>query len=269
MQSSEVPTKFPIAFASSALPAYIQAVPQTYNSAIPGSFGLDVGSPPETFQDPSVGGIAPLGEYFNGLMNQTTACLRWIQAGGVFKRDAAFQAAIGGYPLGAILKAASFSAFWISTAENNVVNPDTGTLTAPATGWAVLQPGTYPWGQITGAPTFTLEAEFTGGNHSLATNGYQKFPGGLMLQWCETPLSSVSDQISTITYPTPFPGSPGVVFAPTISVIDATLTAGSASNQIIGGIQSYGLSSCNVILGQNGGGARNITVKLKVEGRWV
>jgi hypothetical protein len=269
MQSSEVPTKFPIAFASAANPAYIQAVPTTYNSAIPGSFGLDLGSPPETFQDPSIGGIAPLGEYFNGLMNQTTACLRWIQAGGVFKRDAAFQTAIGGYPLGAILKAASYSAFWISTAENNTVNPDTGTLTAPASGWAVLQPGTYPWSQITGAPVFTLESEFTGSNHSLVTNGHQKWPGGMMDQWCDTPLSAVSNQVSTLTYPLPFPGSPGVVFKPRVDVLDATLNAGSSSNFIQATVISYGLTSCQVAFGQNGGGARNITAHLEVRGRWV
>jgi hypothetical protein len=212
MQSSEVPVKFPIAFASAANPAYIQAVPQTYNSAIPGSFGLDLGSPPETFLDPASGGIAPLGEYFNGLMNQTTACLRWIQAGGVFKRDAAFQTAIGGYPLGAILKAASYSAFWVSTAENNMVNPDTGTLTAPATGWSVLQPGTYPWSQITGAPNFTLESEFTGGNHSLAPAGFQKLPGGLIFQWGSY-TAAASDTAYTISLPTTFPNTHFAAFA--------------------------------------------------------
>jgi hypothetical protein len=132
-----------------------------------------------------------------------------------------------------------------------------------------MQPGTYPWSQITGAPTFTLESEFTGSNHSLTTNGYQKFPGGLMEQWCETPLSSVSNQVTTITYPTPFPASPGVVFAPTLTVIDATLSAGTSSNQILACIQSYGLTGCNVVLGQNGGGARNITLKLRVGGRWA
>lgn len=203
MQSSEVPTKFPIAFASAADPAYIQAVPVNYNSAIPGSFGLDLGSPPETFLDPSVGGIAPLGEYFNGLLNQTTACLRWIQAGGVFQRDAAFQTQIGGYPRGAILKAASVNAFWVSIAENNVVNPDSGTLTAPASGWEVLQPGTYPWSQITGAPTFVLASAFTGsGNQSLTPNGYQKLPGGLIYQWGQHTNTSNTD---TVAFPIRFP----------------------------------------------------------------
>jgi len=269
MNSSQVPAKFKIVWASGASSSYLQAVPDTYGGTPNGTPSMTTGWGPETFQDPSVGGAAPLGEYENGIWNQATANLQWIQAGGIFKYDAALSTAIGGYPKDAILKAASYPAFWISTAENNTVNPDTGTLTAPASGWAVMQPGTYPWSQITGAPTFTLESEFTGSNHSLTTNGYQKFPGGLMEQWCETPLSSVANQVTTITYPTPFPASPGVVFAPTLTVIDATLSAGTSSNQILACIQSYGLTGCNVVLGQNGGGARNITLKLRVGGRWV
>lgn len=226
MQSSEVPTKFPIAFASAANPAYIQPVPTNYNSAIPGSFGLDLGSPPETFQDPSTGGIAPLGEYFNGLMNQTTACLRWIQAGGVFKHDTAFQTAIGGYPLGAILKASSYSAFWVSTAENNLINPDTGTLSAPATGWSVLQPGTYPWSQITGAPSFVLNSAFTSSNQSLGLNGYQKMPGGLILQWGRHTNSSNAEVVS---FPIAFPSA----------CLNVQVTAMSGNTSSSDNVQAY------------------------------
>lgn len=244
MQSSEVPVKFPIAFASAAAPAYIQQVPTVYNSAVPGSFGLDVGSPPETFEDPSLGGIAPLGEYFNGLMNQTTACLRWIQAGGVFQRDAAFQTAIGGYPLGAILKAASYSAFWVSTVENNTVNPDTGTLTSPATGWSVLQPGTYPWSQITGAPSFVLNSAFTGGNQALASNGFQKFPGGLIEQWCE--VTSGPSTIITIPYPITFPTT---CFTPRVSGTNPSATSGGANNFVGVTVKSFTTSSCQVAIG--------------------
>lgn len=269
MNSSQIPAKFPIAFASSAAPSFIQQVPTNYNAAIPGSLGLDIGFPPETFQDPTAGGTAPLGEYFNGLMNQTTACIRWIQAGGVFQYDATFQSAIGGYPKGAIVKAASYGAFWTSTVENNTTNPDTGTLTSPAAGWAVLQPGTYPWSQITGAPAFTLESEFTGSNQSLGTNGYQKLPGGLMMQWMDIPLTSVGSQVTPISWPTPFPGSPGVVFKPLATIDDENLNTGSASNQILVCVQSVTLSGCNLVLGPNGGGPRNITVHVEVKGRWA
>lgn len=204
MKSTDVPALFPIPFASAASPAYIQQVPTAYNSAIPGSFGLDVGSPPETFLDPAAGGIAPLGEYFNGLMNQVTAWIRWQQSGGMPGYNAAQCTAIGGYPLGAVLKAASYGAFWLNTADNNTANPDSGTLTAPALGWTVLQPGTYPWGQVTGAPAFTLESEFTGANQSMGSGGYQKLPGGLILQWGSY-TAAASDIAYTVSLPIAFP----------------------------------------------------------------
>lgn len=249
MQSSEIPTKFPIAFASAANPAYIQQVPTAYNSAVPGSFGLDLGSPPETFIDPSIGGVAPLGEYFNGLMNQTTACLRWIQAGGVFQRDAAFQSAIGGYPLGAILRAASYSAFWVSTAENNMVNPDTGTLLAPASGWSVLQPGTYPWSQITGIPGLVYATAFAPPNVVPGPNGFYKLPNGIIEQYFEYPVTGGS-RFVTIPYPTPFTIS---AHRPRVMATNPSATNPSANNFIGCTLISSTLSDCTVAIGAGSG----------------
>lgn len=269
MNSSQVPAKFKIVWASGASSSYVQAVPDTYSGAANGTPSMTSGWGPETFQDPSFGGAAPLGEYENGIWNQATANLQWIQAGGIFKYDAALSAAIGGYPKDAILKASGYSAFWVSTAENNTVNPDTGTLVAPASGWAVLQPGTYPWSQITGAPVFTQESEFTGSNHSLITNGYQKFPGGLMEQWMDIPVSSALNTVVPVTFPIPFPASPGVVFTPTLSVIDTNLS-GAASNALLFGLSAPPtLTGCSVYLGANGGGARNVTLHVEVKGRWA
>lgn len=262
MNSSQVPAKFPIAFASSADPSHIQQVPTNYNPAIPGSFGLDVGSPPETFLAPGAGGTPPLGEYFNGLMNQVTACIRWIQAGGYFQYDATFQAAIGGYFKGAIVKSAAYGAFWTSTVENNMTNPDTGTLTAPATGWAVLQPGTYPWGQITGAPSFVQHSEFS--SQLVGVNGYQDTPDGFRNQWMEIPVASASNTLVTVAYPIAFPTTS---YKPRATVFDATLNAGSSSNFLQATVISNSLSGCQVVLGQNGGGARNVTLCIDVRGR--
>lgn len=244
MRSTDVPPLFPIAFASAANPAYIQQVPQTYNSAIPGSFGLDVGSPPETFLDPSTGGIAPLGEYFNGLMNQVTAWIRWQQSGGMPGYDATQCTAIGGYPRGAVLKAASYDTFWLNTADNNTANPDSGTLTSPALGWSVMQPGVYPWSQIMGAPAFTLESEFTGSNQSLAANGWQKTPGGLIEQWCE--VNSGPSTIVTITYPIAFPTT---CFRPRVSATNPSATSGGTNNFVGVTLISYTTTNCRVAVG--------------------
>lgn len=49
-----------------------------------------------------------------------------------------------------------------------------------------------------------LDADFTGANQSIATSGYQKLPGGLILQWGET--ASIAYATPTlITYPIAFP----------------------------------------------------------------
>jgi hypothetical protein len=243
MNSSQIPAKFPIPWGNSAGPSYIRPIPTAASSTL-GYASLDTGFPPANFIDPLSGGVSFFGEDMNGILQQLSACSRWIQAGGVFQRDATFQAAIGGYPLGAILKAASYSAFWVSTAENNTVNPDTGTLTSPATGWSVLQPGTYPWSQITGAPSFVLNSAFTGANQSIAVNGYQKFPGGMIEQWCET--SSGPSTIITISYPIAFPTAS---FTPRVSATNPSATSGGANNFVGATVISHTLSNCLVAIG--------------------
>lgn len=268
MNNSSPPVKIYTAFAQSASPGYITAVPQT--TSTPGQFSWTLGSGPETFLAPGSGGTPPLGDSFNGLMNQITDNIRWNTAGQIFPYDSTYSTNIGGYPKNSILLMGGTNGpgLWISTVNNNTVNPDSGTPSAPATGWAVLQPNTYPWSAIIGAPSFVLNSAFTGTNQSLVTNGYQKLPGGLMMQWCDTNLTAVANQVSTITYPTPFPSTPGIAFCPLVTIYDATLNAGSSSNQILASVNSFNLSSCNIVLGQNGGGARNITVHVEVKGRW-
>lgn len=269
MNSSQIPAKFKLAWASGATSSFIQTVPDTYSGTPNGTPSMTTGWGPETFQDPSVGGAAPLGEYENGILNQITANMQWLQLGGIFQYDAALSTAVGGYFKNAIVKAANYPAFWISNVENNVINPDTGTLTAPAAGWAVMQPGTYPWSQITGAPTFTLESEFTGSNHNLVTNGYQKWPGGLMEQWMDVSVPSALNTVVSVTFPIAFPSSPGVVFTPRLSVIDTNLS-GAASNALLIGLSAPpSLTGCSVYLGANGGGARNVTLHVEVKGRWA
>jgi len=262
MNNSTPPVKIYTAFAQNATAGYITAVPQT--TAVPGAFSWSVGSGPETFIPPGSGGTAPLGDYFNGLMFQVTDNLRWVQAGGWFKYDATFATNIGGYPNQAIILKDDASGFYVSTVDNNTSNPNTG-----GANWTVMTPNTYPWSQITGAPSFVLNSAFTGTNQQLATNGWQKLPGGVMEQWMDVPLTSVANQVTSVTFPTPFPASPGVVWMPRATIYDATLNAGSSSNQILACIQSWSLTGCSVVLGQNGGGARNITLHIEVRGRWA
>jgi hypothetical protein len=60
--------------------------------------------------------------------------------------------------------------------------------------------------------------DFTGSNQSLASSGYQKLPGGLIMQWGIS--SSIGpDGTETITYPTAFPSAVGSVqITPIISL---------------------------------------------------
>lgn len=202
MDNTTLPVKIYTPWGTAATPGYLTQVPQT--TAIPGAASWTVGFGPETFIAPSSGGTPPLGDYFNGALNQISDGMRFLTAGGVFQYDATFQANIGGYMQNALVLMASGLGLWRSTVNNNIVNPETGTPTAPATGWAVLTPNTYPWSQITGAPSFVLNSAFTGSNQSLVTNGYQKFPGGLIMQWGKH-TSTTDNEI--VTFPISFSNS--------------------------------------------------------------
>ena len=133
MQDSGVPPKIPLPFANGAGGPYINAIPLASQIGITnGAASYTDGFPPLTFVSLSAGGSGPFGKDFNGLLNQVTAGLQWAQAGGPWKYDGTFATQIGGYPQGAIIASAStFGLFWLSTADNNTVNPDNG----PSPAW--------------------------------------------------------------------------------------------------------------------------------------
>lgn len=142
MQLSNIPSKYNIAFASSAAPSYIRTIPQVPTGTA-GQASLQTGFPPENFQPLSAGGVPPFGQDFNGLMNAVTAWMIWsAEAGGPIYFDGTFCTAIGGYPQGALLQSSTTAGlFWLSTADNNVVNPNSG----PSTQWLPLSLGTDRW----------------------------------------------------------------------------------------------------------------------------
>lgn len=142
MKASDIPAKFPEVFAQSATSSYKRAIPQT--SSDPNAASLDLGFPPGVF---GTGGTPPDGRDFNGILNQSTGWNQWQNAGGQVGYDSAFSTAVGGYPQGAILSAASgIGNFWISTADDNTSDPDTGG--ANWTAFAVGAAPTIPSGQV-------------------------------------------------------------------------------------------------------------------------
>lgn len=149
MQQSDAPTKFNIPWASSAVSPYVRNIPQASQIGIQNcAASLTDGFPPLTFVPASGGGCPPFGSDFNGIIKQITQWSRWGQANGPVFWDSAFSVAVGGYPKGAVLQSSVLAGrLWISTAENNLTNPDATT----AAGWTVL-PGTLAPGQPT--PTF-------------------------------------------------------------------------------------------------------------------
>jgi hypothetical protein len=205
MQSKNIQTKIPLPFAYAAGGSYIESIPTASQIGITaGRASLHDGFPPLTFQAISLGGVPPLGADFNGILNEITSITQWQQAGGMFAYDASFSSTIGGYPKGAVLQKANLSGMWLSTVENNITNPDTG-----GAGW--ISANVQSFNTRTGAVTLTsadvtTALTYTPVNpnefpNSLTTNGYQKLPGGLIIQWGSTGTSSGT---TTVTFPIPF-----------------------------------------------------------------
>lgn len=125
MLTSAIPQKFTIPFANAAGVGYINPIPTTPGGT-PGLASLTTGFPTLTFQPEASGGNPPYGADFNGILKWITQWNQWQAAGGPVGYDSAFSAAIGGYPNGAALLAATIGngRYWISQADNNTSNPD-------------------------------------------------------------------------------------------------------------------------------------------------
>lgn len=82
-------------------------------------------------------------------------------------------------------------------------------------------------------------ADFTGSNQSLATSGYQKLPGGLILQWGQVTISPHAT--ATFTFPIAFPTAclniqANLVNSPYTDPTESipTVLSNSASSAVIG-----------------------------------
>lgn len=124
MQASAVPEKISTAFAESGGKQTIPVASQI--GIADGRASYVDGFPPLTRTPIVAGGIPPFGTDMNGILYAITAIQKWQNAGGIPKFDAAFATAIGGYPKGAVLQKANESGWWVSAADSNSSNPDTG-----------------------------------------------------------------------------------------------------------------------------------------------
>ena len=103
----------------------------------------------------------------------------------------------------------------------------------------------------------TLAAAFQGSNQTLAASGYQKLPGGLIIQW------GVSGTINTgssvpVTFPIAFPNN---VFKIIPSLQGANIaTAVESAVQVESTTPAPSLSGCTFNKGSNGGGVTHAVI---------
>jgi len=137
MQLSDLPGKLPLPFAAAAGGGYIRPIPTASQIGIDdGAASLTDGFVPLNATPIGAGGVPPSIQDMNGILYAVSGWTRWAAAGAPVTYDAAFAALIGGYPKGSVLVTlANPALFWVSTADNNVTNPDTG-----GAGWTLMAP---------------------------------------------------------------------------------------------------------------------------------
>lgn len=92
----------------------------------PGAASWTLGFPPDTAIDPTDGGEPPNRLDMNGGLFEMSAIDLWMSAGAGFPYSSAFSTAVGGYPKGARVLRATGNGYWLSTADTNTTDPDTG-----------------------------------------------------------------------------------------------------------------------------------------------
>lgn len=101
------------------------AIPAAANPAT-GRAGFDQGFSAINMTAKEAGGIPPFGQDFNGIFYEVTNILRYMQAGGKPTYDAAFAAAIGGYPSGAVLIGDDGVSVFQNAVAGNETDPNSG-----------------------------------------------------------------------------------------------------------------------------------------------
>lgn len=92
------------------------------------------GFPSITMTPISVGGKPPSGKDMNGVLYEISAHTVWQNQGGRYRFDQSFCDAIGGYPKGAVLINDTLDTEYISLADANTHNPNSGNNTGK---WAI------------------------------------------------------------------------------------------------------------------------------------
>ena len=135
------------------------------STASEGAASFTQGFPPETMNPINAGGVPPAGRDMNGILNQLSSHQVWLNAGGMYKFDAALATAIGGYKVGAVVQSDDSLSAYVCTVDGTTSDPNDLPLPAgwsPWIGLAAEQASEnrlfdrlYPVG---GAPYFSLNS---------------------------------------------------------------------------------------------------------------
>lgn len=106
------------------------------STASEGAASFTQGFPPETMNPINAGGVPPAGRDMNGILNQLSSHQVWLNAGGMYKFDAALATAIGGYKVGAVVQSDDGLSAYVCTTNGTTTDPNDVPLPA---GWS-------PWG---------------------------------------------------------------------------------------------------------------------------
>lgn len=151
----------PIPFADKAGETYKYSIPNTNDTTYPNKATYENGFPAVTMTDIAAGGVPPFGQDFNGVLNDITTAIRYMQAGNYQLYNSDFATSIGGYSKGAVILG-SDSKLYESTIDSNTNDPISGTGWTLHLNYLPLTGGTLS-GDLT-APNITANTSLTVGS---------------------------------------------------------------------------------------------------------
>lgn len=159
------PTPVPFAFASSALPANVNTLPNDPTGSFTASWKQ--GFPPVTMTPLASGGSPPVGADFNGVLRSISENAQWANAGGQPAFNSTLSTNMVGYPVGAVLLLNDNVSQVVCTTAGNTNDPNVS-----ATGWApfggaratagMYSTATNIGNAYTMSPSLVVSAYFTG-----------------------------------------------------------------------------------------------------------
>ena len=93
-----------------------------------------------------------------------------------------------------------------------------------------------------------LSEALKGANQQLTGSGYQKLPGGLILQWTTGVFTNVGDSTQTINFPIPFPNQ-------VLQVVPSTVAGNSTQSDLWAQVLTTTLSSALIVMQFTGTGS--------------